>query len=194
MNIIDIIFNDISNFLRTVLITLIILLAVVRAGQIATFIKEIRSRKEYIQDLKFGVLSKKDLHNYTPYEFEHWCAEFIEKQGFTDISIIVSGQDGDKDIVCKKGTETYYIECKRYPYSKNAEFKVDIGAVRNLVGSMEASGIRNGLIITTGYAASEAIEYLNTLPEDYRVSIIDGDELTKQYLAIKHLIYVQEKS
>ena len=59
---------------------------------------------------------------------------------------------------------------------------------------MEANGIKNGLIITTGYAASEAIEYFNTLPKDYQVSIIDGDELTKQYLAIKHLIYVQEKS
>jgi HJR/Mrr/RecB family endonuclease len=193
MNIIDIVFNDISNFLRTVLITLIILLAVVRCGQIATFIKEIRSRKEYIEDLKFGVLSKKDLHNYTPYEFEHWCAEFIEKQGFTDISVTVSHGDGGKDIVCKKGTETYYIECKRYSYLKNAEFKVDIGAIRKLIGSMEAIGIKNGLIITTGYATNEAAEYINTLPKDYQVSIIDGDELTKQYLAIKHLIYVQEK-
>jgi HJR/Mrr/RecB family endonuclease len=165
----------------------------VRAGQIATFIKEIRNRKEYIEDLKFGVLTKKDLHNYTPYEFEHWCAEFIEKQGFIDISVTESSQDGGKDIVCQKGTDTYYIECKRYSYSKNAELKVDIGIARKLVGSMEANGIKNGLIITTGYATSEAIEYLNTLPKDYQVSIIDGDELAKQYLAIKHLIYVQEK-
>jgi restriction system protein len=193
MNIIDIFFNDISNFLKTVLITLVILLAVVRGGQIAAFIKEIRSRKEYIEDLKFGVLSKKDLHNYTPYEFEHWCAEFLEKQGFTDISVTSSSQDGGKDIVCKKGTVTYYIECKRYSHSRDAEFKIDIGTARKLIGSMEASGIKNGLIITTGYATSEAIEYLNTLPKDYQVSIIDGDELTKQYLEVKHLIYVQEK-
>ena len=192
MNIIDIFFNDISNFLRTVLITLIILLTAVRAGQLAAFLKEIRSKKEYIEDLRFGVLSKKDLHNYTPYEFEHWCAEFLEKQGFTDIFVTASGEDGGKDIVCKKGTEPYHIECKRYSFLKNAEFKVDLGAARKLVGSMEANGIKNGLIITTGYAASEAIEYFNTLPKDYQVSIIDGDELTKQYLAIKHLIYVQE--
>ncbi len=194
MNKIDIFFNDVSNFLRTVLITLIILLAVVRAGQIAAFIKEIRNRKEYIDDLKFGVLTKKDLHNYTPYEFENWCAEFLDKQGFTNIFVTDSSLDGSKHIVCKKGTETYYIECKRYSYSKNAESKVDIGVARKLIGLMKASGITNGLIITTGYATSEATEYLNTLPKDYQVSVIDGDELTKQYLAVKHLIYVQEKS
>jgi HJR/Mrr/RecB family endonuclease len=194
MNIIDILFNDINTFLRSVLIVLIILLIVQRVNQAVNLIKEARSKEEYIQDLKLGVLGKKDLHNYTPREFEHWCAEFIERQGFTDIKVAEAGPDGGKDIICRKGTETYYIECKRYSYSKNSASKVDLEIARKLVGAMEGDGVRNGFIITSGYATNEAVEYLNTLPKGYKVEVIDGDELINRYTSIKHLIYVPEKS
>jgi HJR/Mrr/RecB family endonuclease len=194
MNIIDIFFNDVTSFLRSILIVLIILLTIQRVNQAIALIKEARSKQEYIQDLKLGVLSKRDLHDYTPREFENWCAEFIEKQGFTDIKITEDGPDGGKDIICKKGNDTYYIECKRYSYGKNAESKADLEVVRKLIGAMEVDGVRNGLIITTGLATDEALEYINTLPKAYNVDLIDGDDLIKQYTNIKHLIYVPEKN
>ncbi|MCM0649047.1 restriction endonuclease [Clostridium swellfunianum] len=194
MNIIDIIFNDVSNFLKATLTVLVILLFVQRVYQAINVIKETRRKKEYIQDLKLGVLSKEDLYNYTPREFEEWCAEFIAAKGFTNIEISQAGPDGGKDIVCKRGTETYYVECKRYSYDKNAEHKVELETVRKLVGVMEADCIKNGLIITTGCATSEAIEYANTLPSQYSIGIVEGDDLINQYTNIKHLIYVPEKN
>jgi restriction endonuclease Mrr len=194
MNIIDVFLNDINIFFRSILIVFIILIIVQRVGQIIQLIKEARNKEEYIEDLKLGVLSKKELHDYTPREFEHWCAEFIEKQGFTDIKVTTGGPDGGKDIICRKGINTYYVECKRYNFSKNAEYKVDLEIARKLVGAMEGNGIRNGMIITTGYATNEALEYLNTLPKEYKVEVIDGDNLIKQYTNSRHLIYVPEKN
>lgn len=194
MNIIDVLSRDLSTFLRTILITLIILLAAVRVSQLAGFIKEVRGRKEYIQDIKLGVLSKKDLLSYSPYEFEHWCSEFLEKQGFTDIFVTPCSQDGGKDIVCRKGADTYYVECKRYSYSKDANLKVDLEIVRKLVGAMEVNGVKNGMFITTGYAANEALNYIYSLPKEYKLQVIDGDEIIRKYTDVKHLVYVEEKS
>jgi restriction system protein len=193
VNFIDVIFNNISSILRTFLITLIIILTLIRINEIIGFIKESRSKSEHIEDLKLGILNKRDLYNYTPIEFEHWCAEFLEKQGFVDIDVTPSADDGGKDIVCSKGKDTYYIECKRYSYLEDAEFKVNLETARKLIGTMEEDDIRNGLIITSGYADKEAIEYLNTLPKDYKVGIIDGDDLLTRYSSIRHLIYAQEK-
>jgi HJR/Mrr/RecB family endonuclease len=194
MSFVDVILNGISSLLKTILLTLIAILSCIRIRQLVMLIKDSKGKNEYIEDLKFGVLSKKDLLNYTPLEFEHWCAEFLVKKGFTNLQVTANGQDGGKDIICKKGHETYYVECKRYSYSNSSEFTVDLSAARKLVGAMEGDGIRKGIIITTGHATERALEYIKTLPKEYELSIIDGDELIQQYTAIKHFVYMPEKS
>jgi len=185
-------FNDFSNnayvFLRTMLITLIIILLYLRVREIISLIKKKRNKQEYIEDLKIGRLTKKDLHKYTPYEFENWCGEFLELMGFTEIEVTPSGNDGGKDICCRKGTEKYFVECKRYGCSKNSQLKIDIEIIRKLIGAMKGENISKGIIITTGYAANEAKDYVRTLPDNCKVSIIDGDELAYQYNVIRDLI------
>ena len=46
--------------------------------------------------------------------FELWCAELLRRNGFR--SVRVSGRAGDQgaDIVCRRGTRRYVIQCKCY--------------------------------------------------------------------------------
>lgn len=185
-------FNNFSNniyvFLRTMLITLIIILLYLRIREVISIIKKKRNKLRYIEDLKIGRLTKKDLHKYTPYEFENWCAEFLGLLGFTEIEVTPSENDGGKDICCRKGIEKYFVECKRYGCSKNSQFKIDIEIIRKLIGAMKGENISKGIIITTGYATNEAMDYVRTLPENCKVDIIEGDELANKYNAIRNLI------
>ncbi|MFA6941086.1 MAG: restriction endonuclease [Clostridiaceae bacterium] len=193
MNTINSFFSDLPVFLKSMVITLIIILFYLRIKELISLIKYKRHKREYIEKLKCGNLSKKDLHDYTPFEFKYWCTEFLEKKGFTHIDVTPSMQDGGKDIICRKGTETYFVECKRFEFKNNPEFKVDMEIVRKLVGAMEACSVHKGIIITTGFASNKAVEYARTLPGNYKVDIIEGDELVNQYDEIR-LKYTEQKT
>lgn len=141
-----------------------------------------------IDRLRHGIILVNDLHdNLTPNEFEHWCGEFIEKEGFLDVYVTAKGPDGGKDIICRKGNDKYYIECKRYVYSDNAKFKVDDNIVRKLIGAMAGDNITNGIIITSGVFTDEAINYMKTLPSRYKFQFYDGQDLVKEYEVLRTL-------
>lgn len=140
-----------------------------------------RHKNKRINNLKCGILTLEDLHDLSPNEFEHWCALFLDKERYTDIEVTPVGPDGGKDIICYKGTLKFYVECKRYVYSKNAKYKVDLEIARKLVGAMEGDGIINGMIITSGIITNEAIEYVNSLPKCFNIKLYDGKDLLKEY-------------
>lgn len=172
-------------FVCTILLVVIIIKFSRLILKTANILKIYRREYSEIEELKNGSISLDDLHNLSPSEFEHWCATFLEKEGYIDIVVTSEKSDGGKDIICKKCDETYYIECKRYSYSKKAKHFVDIEVVRKLLGSMEGDGVTNGIIITSGIVTHEALEYSNTLPSPYSIDIYDGKDLIKEYNKIK---------
>lgn len=61
--------------------------------------------------------------------------------------------------------------------------------IQEFVGLMHHDNIKKGLILTTGYFSKEAIDYVSTLPEDYKIELIDGDNLMlKHWQLLKNII------
>lgn len=166
------------NFFLTILLCLYIIKLIIET------IKCLKIDKIYDEDmerLKHGDLLLDDIYNLTPMEFKNWCADFLWKEGYSDISVSSKGLDGGKDIICKKGTDIYFVECKPYKYNKNAELKIDMNAAKELIGSMVGCNITNGVLITTGIFTEEALRYINTLPTNYNLQLYDGKDLVKKY-------------
>ena len=48
------------------------------------------------------------------YEFEHFCADLLKKNGFRKVSVTPASGDQGVDIIAVRGTARYAIQCKRY--------------------------------------------------------------------------------
>lgn len=170
-----------ADFINTFLLIVIAISAIRLIYKIITLIKIYRNEYEDVERLKSDLLNINDLHNLSPKEFEYWCANFLEKEGFTDITVTCSGADGGKDIVCKKDDGIYYVECKRYANSDSTYNFVDTEIPRKLIGAMRGDNIKNGIIITTSKVTKEAENYINSLPEPYSLTLYDGEAIIKEY-------------
>lgn len=171
----------VANFISTILLFFIAISAIKLISIIISMIKTYRQEFRNIERLKSGTINTEDLHNLSPREFEYWSANFLEKQGFTNINVTCSGADGGKDIICEKNDEIYYVECKRYSNSQKAYFHVDEEIVRKLIGAMEGDKIKNGILITTGIITKDALDYISSLPESYSLTVYDGKALVNEY-------------
>jgi restriction endonuclease Mrr len=180
-----IVFGTLFKFINTVLLIIVVIKFISLVFKSTNLIKMYRSEYEDIERLKQGSVNIHDLHNLSPIEFEHWCAQLLESKGYTDVTLTPESNDGGKDIVCKKGTDLFYVECKRYLYSTNADYFIDIEIVRKLIGAMEGDNIKNGIIMTSGIVTQEVIDYVNSLPSTYTITIYDGKDLVSEHTKIK---------
>lgn len=135
--------------------------------------------------IRYGFISKKDLHHLDPFEFEKWCGEFLERMGYTDIQVTPEKIDGGKDIICKYNGEAVYVECKRYSADIKAPFQVSRDIVQKLIGAMIGDKVNRGIIITTGIVTDRSRDYVATLPSEYKVELIDGDQLIKMHRELR---------
>jgi restriction system protein len=148
-----------------------------------------RNRKEkenHDEWLKFGLLSVKDLHDLEPIEFEQWCADYLERQGYSNVEVTPEKTDGGKDIICWLGSKKFYVECKRYLYNENAEFRVTRDIVQKLVGAMVGDNVQHGIIITTGIITPRSYEYAEALPKNIDIELIDGIELINRFRKLRY--------
>jgi hypothetical protein len=174
----------------------LIILLILHVRDIHTIIEYFSLRQQVSNNLfkwKDGRLDLKDIHGLSQRQFEYWCGEFIIKFGYTDINQSPMGPDGGVDIVCNLKDDIFYVQCKRYSYGKNAKFVVDSKVCENLVGAMKAkvcelpeskgsdTKITRGMIITTGRITNEAIQFIKTLPDEYKIEVIDGNDILERY-------------
>ena len=121
--------------------------------------------KRPIPTLPSGITKVMDLD---PYEFEHFSAEILRLQGFTDVA--VQGGSGDRGVdiaaIDPKGL-IVVVQCKRYignvsatPIQRLHSFAVTRGAARRIV------------ITTSGFTSDAKDEALRTNTE-----LIDGRQL-----------------
>jgi len=150
--------------------------------------------KNQINKLLYGVHSRRDLYNLTPSEFEDWCSFLLRRLGYRNVIVTPSTSDGGKDIVCQKDGEIYYVECKKYLFKELAEHLEKNGhsgelnpqlvgreVLQKFVGAMVGDRVYNGLVITTSDFHDNALEYVSTLPERYKIELIDGKKLCELY-------------
>jgi len=88
-------------------------------------------------------------------EFERYCAELLEKNGFSKVQVTNGSGDHGVDILAEKESVTYAIQCKCY--SSNIGNK----AVQEIFSGKDFYKRHVGVVLTNQYftpAAKEAAE------------------------------------
>ncbi|MDB5857714.1 MAG: restriction endonuclease, partial [Ramlibacter sp.] len=79
-----------------------------------------------------------------------------------------SGPDGGIDLVLRKGSETFLVQCKQWK-----AFKVGVDVVRELYGVMAARGAAGGFVVTSGAFTEEA----SAFAQGRNVKLVAGSQL-----------------
>ena len=101
-------------------------------------------------------------------EFEMLVGEAFQLQGYKVTELGGAGPDGGVDIVLRKGSETFLVQCKQWK-----AFKVDVKVVRELYGVMAAQGATGGFVITSGRFTADAMAFA----QGRNVQLVDGPKL-----------------
>lgn len=101
--------------------------------------------------------------------FEHWCADLLVKNGFTDITVTQASGDQGVDILAVKDGIHYAIQCKCYAS--------DLGntPVQEVYAGKEMYGCQVGVVMTNRHFTAGAKQ----LAEKTRVLLWDRDKLTE---------------
>ena len=100
-----------------------------------------------------------ELRAMTPTDFEYWVGARFAEEGW---DVEHTGGFGDHGIDLKmrrEGGETAVVQVKKY------EGTVGEGVVRELLGSVTATGATRGYLVTTGWLTEAARTYAAALPQ-----------------------------
>lgn len=86
------------------------------------------------------------------HEFEYFCADLLEKQGFTEVEVTRGSGDFGVDILAEKDGVTYAVQCKRY------HGPVGVDAVLKTYAGRDYYGRMVGAVMTNQYFTSPAVE------------------------------------
>jgi len=101
-------------------------------------------------------------------EFEMLVGEAFRLQGFDVVESGGGGADGGVDLVLRKGSEKFLVQCKQWK-----AYKVGVDIVRALYGVMAATGATGGFVVTSGTFTVEAKAFADGL----NVTLLDGQRL-----------------
>lgn len=136
---------------------------------LGAFVSFMRRRKR--QNLVGVVTEAKsaDALNGMPWsEFEMLVGEAFRLQGYQVKEQGGTGADGGIDLVLRKGSETFLVQCKQWK-----AFKVGVDVVRQLYGVMAANGATGGFVITSGSFTADAQAFAS----GRNVKLVDGPKL-----------------
>ena len=101
-------------------------------------------------------------------EFEMLVGEAFRLQGYTITELGGAQADGGVDLVLRKGTETFLVQCKQWK-----AYKVGVEVVRELYGVMASRGAAGGFVVTSGSFTPDAQAFVKGL----NVKLVDGPKL-----------------
>lgn len=107
------------------------------------------------------------IRSLTWQQFEQFVGSYFKDQGYS-VMETAAGPDGGVDLVLRKDGGKTYVQCKHWK-----SYKVGVGKVRELLGSMVAGGADHGVLVTTGEFTSSAKQFGCKHGE----RLIDGKEL-----------------
>ncbi len=128
-----------TGILVTIIIS-IVLLTLFLAG-IVFVIRSVRRNR------RTGVMDEMEGH-----EFEYFCADLLEKQGFVDVEVTRGSGDFGVDILAEKDGVTYAVQCKRYHGT------VGVDAVLRTYAGRDYYGCMVGAVMTNQYFTAPAVE------------------------------------
>ena len=98
-------------------------------------------------------------------EFESLVGEFFRKQGYLVVAQGGAGPDGGVDVLLKKGSDRYLVQCKHW-----RALRVGVQPVRELYGVMAAQRVAGGFLVTSGSFTEEADRFA----AGREIKLIDG--------------------
>ncbi len=101
-------------------------------------------------------------------EFEQLVAAAYRQQGYRVTETGGGGPDGGVDVVLKKGSETFLVQCKQWK-----ALKVSVDVVRQLYGVMAARGAAGGFVVTSGQFTADA----HAFAQGRNIMLVDGPAL-----------------
>ncbi|MFO1245846.1 MAG: restriction endonuclease [Ramlibacter sp.] len=103
-------------------------------------------------------------------EFEMLVGQAFRQQGYTVEETGAAGPDGGVDLVLRKGSERFLVQCKQW-----RALKVGVTTVRELYGVMAAQGAAGGFVVTSGRFTQEAVAF----GAGRNIELIDGVRLQR---------------
>lgn len=110
------------------------------------------------------------LERITWRDFEMLVGESFRLQGYSVAETGGGGADGGIDLVLRRGSEKFLVQCKQWK-----AFNVGVVVVRELYGVMAAQGATGGFVVTSGQFSKDAKEFA----DGRNVKLIDGPALLK---------------
>ena len=110
------------------------------------------------------------LHSMSWREFEMVIGQWFRTQGYTVVEQGGGGADGGIDLILKKDSEQFLVQCKQWRATK-----VGVTIVRELFGVMAAQGATGGFVIAAGAFTNEA----KTFASGRNIELIDGQHLAR---------------
>ncbi|MGQ0699311.1 MAG: restriction endonuclease [Panacagrimonas sp.] len=102
-------------------------------------------------------------------EFEQVVGAHFERLGYS-VSFTPDGADGGVDVVARKGSETFLIQCKQWRATQ-----VGVSVVRELFGVMAARGATGGFVISIGPFTADA----RAFAEGRNIKLVDANTLLR---------------
>ena len=125
-----------------------------------------RQRQNLVANVA-GIKAADSLDGMSWQEFELLVGEAFRLQGF-QVTETGGGADGGVDLVLRKGSEKFLVQCKQW-----RAFTVGVTVVRELYGVMAAKGAAGGFVVTSGRFTEEATAFAS----GRNVKLIDGPRL-----------------
>jgi len=101
-------------------------------------------------------------------EFEGYCAELLEANGFTDVEVTPATADFGVDIFAEKGGVSYAFQCKLYDHPVGTKAVQEIYAGRDFYHSMVGVVLTNQSFTSGAKKMAEALNILLWGTEEFR--------------------------
>lgn len=86
------------------------------------------------------------------HDFEYFCADLLEQEGFVDVEVTRGSGDFGVDILAEKDGVTYAVQCKRY------QSAVGVDAILRTYAGRDYYGRMVGAVMTNQYFTAPAVE------------------------------------
>ena len=107
------------------------------------------------------------LQQLTWRQFEQLVAAHFERKGYT-VQVTPDGADGGVDVVARKGSETFLIQCKQWRATQ-----IGVSVVRELFGVMTARGSTGAYVVSIGAFSKDA----KAFAEGRNIELVDAHTL-----------------
>ena len=91
------------------------------------------------------------------HDFEYYCADLLEANGFLDVEVTRGSGDFGADILAEKDGITYAIQCKCY------DKPIGVKAVQEVYAGRDFYGRMVGVVMTNQYFTQPAVELAKKL-------------------------------